>query len=763
MGKKPLGPASVLWRYRLFFCFYFVSQIAAAQRLDVPMNVGNVYVDTNALKGVCAAGNIEEKSGTLLSVPLPKLAPGAYQVHMRLKISHTGVQATSRMGFTLGVGTAQGPLAQKILTIVDFERAHRYQEFTFPLTLAKAVGNAGLSVSWQWNQSLDPATGNRKLNDMMMPSLTNMEINLADRAENAPLSEAMAINRPLSELPYYLACDSLWLERVGDAVVNDLWVDKSRYAPGETAHLRGKILNCSGEARAWTVRAERIDELDPSGVVASTNVRVEAGQAVEFGLAFPVGNRLWGHEARCSLLDATQGVATVASTPFAVHSNMWAVLLGSKTMDHTDYRAQHIASAGRRGVNDEVFRLATEIEFVFWAPDDFGDLTPTNHYWSGQMRRENGPESTRQLVKYFQDRGVGCAFYAKICTPGGKAGYDLMRRHPEWLSESFFDVGQLDRWDRSQRLSCWPILGVNTQDDDAYRLHAREIIESQRAFGWDALRYDSAMNDPAAPHYFGMVKKMVNDACPGFQWGYNSGHPDGYAPGMFDLMCEGGGLIMEERNVHGGQDGWTYKEYASRHVVWRDEVHPRGGHLTFCPYEPELMNDSIYQQILPLCARAHQAWDVTGGQVVGWDYKRFSLRHAGQLWDIDYKPITNAAAHIDWGAASSNLFLWDHYVYDRAVGPDRRELILHMVNPPPDRIGGSPECSVPDPVEGAVCRIRLPPGVKAGPVQCLSAEQIPEQQELASRQEGDLLVFTVPKLRFWNMLVIPLAGTGRWP
>lgn len=747
---------SVPSRIWLFSSLCLFSLTASAQRIDVPVDLRgtSLFVDSGATGGCCVAANLEEKSGTLLAVPLTPLPPGVYCLKARLKISHTGVQATARLSFGLRVGTATRGLADRGLTIVDFERARQYQDFAVPLVVTRSVRDAVLSVSWQWEQTRQPRSARRQLGDMEIPSVAAPDLDAGAAVET------VSIDRPLSDLVYYLACDRVWLERVGEAVVGDLQVHKSRYVPGETARVSGRVVNAADGPRTWTVHAERFDELDSAGVLATTNLSVAAGETGEFSLDVPVGERLWGHEIRCTLRDATQGVAAVASVPFAVHTNMWAVLLGSRTMDHTDYRARSLLDAPSPGT--DIYRHATGIEFVFWAPDDFGNLTPTNHYWSGQMRRENGPESTRALVRHFQSRGIGCAVYTKICTAGGKAGYELMRQHPEWLTPSFFDVAQLDRWERSQRLACWPMLSVNAGEDGAYRHHAREIIASQRQFGWDAVRYDSSMSEPDMPRLFGMVKATVNAACPGFQWGYNAGPPEVYAPGMFDLMCGGGGLIMEERNVHAIKDGWTTEKVADRHLAWRGWVHSRGGHLAFCPYECEFLNDAIYQEILPLCARAHQAWDATKGRDLGADYRRFSLRYAGQVWDPAATALTNAAAFVDWGAAATNLFFPDRYAYIRPTGPDRSELILHMVNRPPPVVGMSDACWVPPPVEDATCRLRLPPGLKAGTVHCLSPEQNPEQQELAASLEGAVLVFSVPKLRFWNMLVIPLSGNGRW-
>jgi hypothetical protein len=86
-----------------------------------------------------------------------------------------------------------------------------------------------------------PQSAKRQLKDVAMPSATDMEMGAP------PAKEASAIARPLSELTYYLACDSVWLERVGEAVIQDLQVNKSRYVPGETARQvgKGRVVVCA--------------------------------------------------------------------------------------------------------------------------------------------------------------------------------------------------------------------------------------------------------------------------------------------------------------------------------------------------------------------------------------------------------------------------------------------------------------------------------------------------------------------------------------
>lgn len=736
--------------------------VAEQARIEIPLAVksaSSLFVDADAVKGTCVAGDLSNKNGALAAIPVSPPKAGLYQCHVRLKMSHTCIPATAKLEYVLQLAAGGALVASQKLTIVDFERPGRYQEFTFPLTVTDGTPDMAFGVQWSWPEG--PAgqkVALRKFDKSDLPSLDATE--LAPDAKAADAAQ-LKIERPLTELKYHLACDRLWLEPLGDVAIRTFNLDKARYRPGDTAALSGSLANYAAETMVLTLRLEQLSAFGPPAVVSTTTYTVPAGGEVPFTAAIPLGERLWDREIRGILLDARQQELARHSEVCTVHTNPWAVALPTKGMDMTEYRAQsYLPQQGQPRVGCE--RYTNAIEFVFWPPDDFGDLTPTGRYYSGQTRRDNGAESTRKLIAYFHSRGVACSMYAKTDIGSGKAGYDLLRRHPDWSDPDFYDVAQLDRWDRSKALSIYPQLVARRDTDEPYRHHAQELIASQRQLGWDSVRYDSAMNWPEMAHHLKLIKTTVNAACPGFQWGYNSGHPDGYAPGIFDEMCAGGGMIMEEANVHAFKDQWTYDKYASRHIEFRSQVHRRDGHLTFCPAEPESNNDLVYQQILPLCARAHHAWNPAPNAVGGADYTRFCARYAGQLWDNTATALPQAAQVINWGPAAPKLFKWDSYCYLRPTGAGTSELIIHLVNQPPERVSAYDDCRVPEPLEAIEGSVKLPDGITAVAAWRLSPELAPEQLSLPLRQDKDRIAFTVPKLRFWNMIVLQLTGSGRW-
>lgn len=749
---------------------------SVADEIDVPLEQTRaiMYTDPGSPRRRCRAASVLSNTGTLFDLESPELAPGVYRVHMRLKMSHTISKHTARLEFTLAA-TGKAESGARKLTIVDFELPGVYQDFSFPLEVCrKKKAWVKLSASWSWRSGV---LDKRPPEPVELPTV-GAKATLEEDAE-----EIEPLEHQLKELPYHLASDRVWLESLGDVAVRDLEVDKIRYRPRETASATGIVRNYAERDRELTVETFLIRGLDDTQLANTQTVTVGPMASEAFRGNVPLDDRMWGHEVRCVVKEDGRELAS-ASQYFTVHTNPWAVAIGGFPMDLTIYRA------GPNGRNVELNAVSrkrqyvNQVEFVFWAPDDFGDLNPQDKYWSGQMRRHNSAASTKWLIDAFHKAGISCAFYSKIQTAGGKAGYEVLRRHPDWYLPGFYDVAQLDRWDRSTEMHIWPQLGVRRDIPDPYVHHAEEIIRSVKTFGWDMIRYDSSMMYPEAGDMLRLVKYKVNKACPGFQWGCNSGvhrtnnpppptcgkwkiDPDAdwaKAPlrPVYDMLCEDGGMMMDEWNNHAHQDRWTYDKYASRHIHFRKEVHRRGGHVVFCPFEPESHADAVYQDILPLAARTHRAWDPLKGKKILTSYPQFATRYAGYVWDNGARPLDEAQKWIDWGEHAQHLFKWESYAYLRNRGADDTDLIVQMVNLPPKRVSSYDDCRVPPPRIDVACSIKLPDGVQVRDVWCATAEYELRQQKLPHQLENGRVTFRVPKLRFWTMLVVRLAGNGKW-
>ncbi|NIR02201.1 MAG: hypothetical protein GTN78_18730, partial [Gemmatimonadales bacterium] len=103
-------------------------------------------------------------------------------------------------------------------------------------------------------------------------------------------------------------------------------------------------------------------------------------------------------------------------------------------------------------------------EKEFWAPDDWGDLTPDEEQWiSGQAARWENASRIQEFIADVKPQGIKSITYGKH-TAGGPAGWELMRQNPEW----FYATPQgtpagwgLDTWD----LYHWNDIPCHTDPD----------------------------------------------------------------------------------------------------------------------------------------------------------------------------------------------------------------------------------------------------------------------------------------------------------
>ncbi len=736
-----------------------------------------LFTDDTAPFKHCLAGDISEESGILPAMKSGELAPGFYRAEFLLRLSHTVSCFTERTRITVSVSGDGITAADREMSVICFDRPGIYQRFELPFTVTKPSSIASFQVSWAWKSQ---KSERRPVPLVNAPKPGDTELQGADsKLDN--LFQKMVVERKISEFPYHIALGAVGFESLGEVALSELEVNKVRYRPNEALRGSVTIRNAGIKPRELVCIADLIDETHSPCEIARGTALVPARGAHNFEFSGPVGDRPWGREISLRVEDGSE-VLVKESEYFTVHTNMWAVAIGAFGMDLPRYRA------GPNGVNapkiarDCKQRYENVIEFVFWAPDDTGDLNPpAGQYWSGQLRRDSSGDSTRWLIDAFHEAGVACSVYTTVWVYGGKSGYESYRRHPEWFnlsvippsatcSDSVFDVRHLDRWDSppGTRLRSWPRIAPRTDIDEPYEHHAGELIRSIENFGWDAARYDSDTTKPDAPRVFTVSRNIVNTARPEFQWGYNDGlHRTDLSDKpnlqeLYDFICSNGAMIMDEYNRHAAQDKWTYEKYAHRHVIFRDQVHTRGGHVVFCPLEINADNDAVFQEILPLAARAHHAWNTLKGPGPYANYARFSTLHAGRIWDNSAIRLESAAKRIDWGASAEKLFMPNDYVYLRPIGKDRSELIIQMLNRPPEKVASYNDNRVPLPVEDAECVITLPEGVIPKAAWLATAEPVMSRKNLDFSFEKGALGFTVPYLRFWNMLVIELEGEGDW-
>ena len=137
--------------------------------------------------------------------------------------------------------------------------------------------------------------------------------------------------------------------------------------------------------------------------------------------------------------------------------------------------------------------------------------------------------------------------------------------------------------------------------------------------------------------------------------------------------------------------------------------------------------------------------------------------HALYLGAMGARLVVNELGGSPEGEAAAKLFHPHEYAYLRPRGSGRSDLVLQLVNPPPERACSYDDNRVNLPVTGLATRIELPSGLKARGVYAATAEPSLRQVALDFSQKGRRLAFTVPEVRrllsklIWNRPATPTA------
>ncbi|MBI2191158.1 MAG: hypothetical protein HYU36_04160 [Planctomycetes bacterium] len=727
--------------------------------------------DPDSKSGKAVAGNFDLPRGTLLRALCPSLQPGFYLARIRLKLTEIATLQSSRQSVNLSIRDDGGQaLFSRGFSILHFEASGQYQEFALPFRL-DAYCEPVLEVSWEW-------TGRKQVPPVLrpgqVPDAESVAQNLAeeqDKSEEKDLGVDLEIPVKIGSLQHAaLIADQASIDRLGDLGFVRVEADRIRYRPGETARIAVALHHAGPDVRSAHIRTLLLGGLYEARGLDARDLSLAPGQTAEFELQARLDGCLWGYEVRCvAELDGTE--AARASEFFTVHDNPWAVSLGAQTINST--RGITPASAVQ-AASERKRSYGNRVEFVFWAPDDFGHLTPdTDLFYGGQMHFHGNVSGTRAAIQAFHQAGIFTSLYTKLWEPGpgGKAGYELIRQNPDWFATGFYDVAQLDRWDTDDTLMAWPQADVRRDIDEPFQHHASELVRSIQAFEWDAARYDSPMDRPEAARVLRLVKETVNHAFPAFQWGYNvTAYKMLEFPETFSLLCENGGMIMEEYNLAAPDQGWTWDYYTGRHRSIRSWVRERGGHgelisfgENFSLSDEEVPRiDLVYQDIFTLAAQLHWAYRQSSTLYYA-HYPRFATRFAGFLWDNRSEPLKNPRDRIDLGEHSEHFFAWPEYAYLRQPEPGRRQLIFHLINAPAStRVGEAKHCPVPPPRSRIPLSIRIPPKTQVRGAWAATAEPELALDRLEVQTEKDSVRFTVPRVRFWTLVVVDIDGEEPW-
>ena len=581
--------------------------------------------------------------------------------------------------------------------------------------------------------------------------------------------------------------------------IAELRMQRLFYEPNSTATVGYTLRNASDSPWDGTIIITHITGLADRNVLKEKRLTLPADTELRRTFSFPVGTTQFGHEITVQL---RQSQTTVAKTSdvFAVAENFWDVALGTQL-------GGFLLNTGMYGdrtpdlISDKLESMRTHysnwMEFTFWAPDDWGNLTPEKEEWlSGQAARWSNAKWIKKMIGSAHGHGMKAITYGKGIG-GGPSGYELLRHKPHWFLRQPSGVwgGNPDLWDFEH----WndPQIHIFEQyhdfssnwhktTPDLAKLEAldhgiNELIESTRRFGWDGVRFDgqfSAVDDVVSTRNMRRLKKKVWAEFPDYQFGFNM-------CSIFDRSAEipheereamaGGGMWMQEAIGDGfrylASVGYkTWRHYAENEWEAARRIRELGGSYHYI-YRLPSDNAAVayYKFAIGTLNGAHPCY---GAHEVapGGNWGRFMTRYGALFWHPQLKPVTPEESGIGIDGVSDNI-LWRHWVRRVPVSADQELLALPFL-----RLPDSEEIAVTDSFPDAVVGIqvtipeRLRRRVRS--VWWLAPDSEPQELAMTDRHGKPLSWFqrvfgstgkiVLPSVERLGILAISLNGCPDW-
>lgn len=568
--------------------------------------------------------------------------------------------------------------------------------------------------------------------------------------------------------------------------------NKLLYRRGEAGTVAVTVRNASDQPMAGKLVLTLVRDLNTARPAGESDVTVPAGQELTVEMPFVCGREEYGHEARVELRQGEK-LLDVKSDVFNVCDSLWPVAMGGPTV-----MTGHSGLIDPKGIPSGVLQLRAGYvnwwEKIFWAPDDWGDMTPESAEWiSGQSARWEKAANIKAMVAACKPHGIKSITYGKH-TAMNNEGWDLVRRHPEWfyLDEKGHPCGSFHTYD----LFHWNDFAfhqtngkfdhktfMNTggwwvspdfRKTEPLEHGIRELIASAKQFGWDGVRFDghwTAGNDELSTANMRRLKEAVWAYDPNFLFGFNYswsyGHQTSHLNklGMVSFNHEfresmaGGGMYMQEAigQRYGFSESGSYtswRDYALKELAAANGLRETGGSYHFiygaCPY---------YKFALGTAAGAHPAYGNLGSVPGCANWGRFLTRWSGLVWDLNLRPLA-AEGRVDVAAAGP--LWWQEWLKERIADEQTRQVIVHLINPPvDDRIAAQGQ-PMPQPLRDVTVRLNVPAGQTLTQVMLVDPRR-DTPVPLTLRREGDWVVLTVPEVDGWSMVVAEFSGRFTLP
>jgi len=614
----------------------------------------------------------------------------------------------------------------------------------------------------------------------------------------APVQGKAADSSPRTSRKQTVAVRDLYVQRLFPVKVTHLRTDKVCYRPGEDAVVELRLMNTAAETQRLDARFYEVTELDDRRPLGLRPVEFVPGEEAVVRLDFTPGPVEYGRDL---LLELVQGgaVCETAREPFGVADNVWKICIGANPGGPAGSSADATGEAIVKQIEGFRRQYCNVWEKYFWAPDDWADLTPPAGatWYSCQARRHENTEKIQLQVAESHRRGIAVVTYGK-CMAGGNHGWDLARRRPQWFVTDVYgrtmgrpaSVWDLEHWQEGDKYAyadyryVWTYRWVDLRRLEPLDHGIDELIASARQFGWDGVRYDSGGfrahwvdglydgNDAVNTRNMKRTKERIWQSHPGFLFGFNTANctsPDGRAYPLrvehmsheMREMLAGGGLWMGEaiKDFSNGRITYaTWSQFAREEGRCIRAIKEAGGHFCYL-YRTASPVRNVYQFVLGVILGAHPY----GGEHVGLpgcdDWGALLTRWSGLVWDHRLRPLKGE----ELAVTASRPVWWKDFANQRVVAPDRRHLIVHLLNPPLEDQIAKAGAEFPPPITDAVVRYRAPAGEELVQVRFITPAKPSRSLALQAAMSDAVAEIAVPEFDTWAMVVFELRGAFQVP
>ncbi len=569
---------------------------------------------------------------------------------------------------------------------------------------------------------------------------------------------------------FHLLGAGVHIERLSPVAVA-VRTDKLVYKPGQPVVVLASFSNAGANAVKAAYSLAWSAGLGPATTLPGGSVSLEPGQTTtqRIEAAIETAHLHWGAEAQVQAAVEGQPPETGRAV-FAVTSNFWdTAIVAAHPATMAAFDDPQRAREAARGLRDKGF---TGFEAFFWGPCDMFDFMPeTELFFSGQTGYPGTITGTKNLLKACHDEGLGGTFYSNLWGGSGPPAMEVMRKHPDWFGNANYNTSVLYDWElmgpaqmdmadhkvRAPGITTWCYNQIAMVPPvEVFRLHADQIIGSQRMFGWDGIRYDSYYSRQWSVRAIREIRARVGRECPGFCFGYNSFAWNDYKAGALDDMIGGGQMIMAEGiRIEGSHD---LTAFAKDMLNWREVIWAYGGQgpgmLFHASTDTERMTPLgvDYEASLIIAAGGHFYYNTPDSELG--QYLRFALRYSEFIYDNRMRPLKEPAKVVSF-EKPERFLCWQEMARSLDLGGTKHRLVLHFVNMPVEKDPFADKAmKAPRPIREMPVTVHLPAGATVGGVWALGAVPDAGHAPVKYALQGTDLAFNVPEVRIWAAVVV---------